>query len=122
MLLDLIRRKQHVLSKESEALMAQMSEIAGAPKQIFSMINNADIKFGRIHDEDGDEIEVTHGNYISLMESSDRAVRKAAYENLYAAYAAQKIRWRPTIITTQRKTVSFPKSELSFRSGGRTGR
>lgn len=42
------------------------------------MINNADIKFGRIHDEDGDEIEVTHGNYISLMESSDRAVRKAA--------------------------------------------
>lgn len=90
MLLDLIRRKQHVLSKESEALMAQMSEIAGAPKQIFSMINNADIKFGRIHDEDGDEIEVTHGNYISLMESSDRAVRKAAYENLYAAYAAQK--------------------------------
>ena len=48
--------------------MAQMSEIAGAPKQIFSMINNADIKFGRIHDEDGDEIEVTHGNYISLMD------------------------------------------------------
>lgn len=47
-------------------------------------------QFRRIHDEDGDEIEVTHGNYISLMESSDRAVRKAAYENLYAAYAAQK--------------------------------
>ena len=90
MLLDLIRRKQHILSGESEELLAQMSEIAGAPKQIFAMINNADIKFGKIRDEEGDEIEVTHGNYISLMESSDRAVRKAAYENLYAAYSAQK--------------------------------
>ena len=90
MLLDLIRRKQHILSGESEELLAQMSEIAGAPKQIFAMINNADIKFGKIQDEEGDEIEVTHGNYISLMESSDRAVRKAAYENLYAAYSAQK--------------------------------
>ena len=90
MLIDLIRRKKHVLSKDSEALMAQMSEIAGAPKQIFSMINNADIKFGTITDDEGDEIEVTHGNYISLMESSDRNVRKAAYENLYAAYGAQR--------------------------------
>lgn len=90
MLLDLIRRKQHILSGESEELLAQMSEIAGAPKQIFAMINNADIKFGKIRDEEGDEIEVTHGNYISLMESSDTAVRKAAYENLYAAYSAQK--------------------------------
>ena len=90
MLLDLIRRKQHILSGESEELLAQMSEIAGAPKQIFAMINNADIKFGKIQDEEGDEIEVTHGNYISLMESPDREVRKAAYENLYAAYSAQK--------------------------------
>lgn len=90
MLLDLIRRKQHILSGESEELLAQMSEIAGAPKQIFAMINNADIKFGKIRDEEGDEIEVTHGNYISLMESPDREVRKAAYENLYAAYSAQK--------------------------------
>lgn len=90
MLRDLIRRRQHVLSKESEALMAQMSEIAGAPKQIFSMINNADIRFGAIRDEDGDEVEVTHGNYISMMESSDRNVRKSAYESLYAAYTAQR--------------------------------
>ena len=90
MLRDLIRRRKHVLSRESEELMAKMGEIAGAPQQIFSMINNADIRFGNIRDEDGDEIEVTHGNYISLMESSDREVRKAAYEKLYDAYTSQK--------------------------------
>lgn len=90
LLRDLIRRRKHVLSKEAEELMAKMGEIAGAPKQIFSMINNADMKFGSIRDEEGDEVEVTHGNYVSLMESSDREVRKAAYEKLYAAYTAQK--------------------------------
>ncbi len=90
MLKDMIRRRKHVLGKKEESLMAQMGEIAGAPKNIFSMINNADIKFGTIKSDDGSEVEVTHGNYINLMESPDRNVRKAAYENMYNAYMAQK--------------------------------
>lgn len=90
MLRDLIRRRKHVLSKESEALLARMAEIAGAPKQIFGMINNADIRFGSIHDEENAEVELTHGNYVSMMESTDRRVRKEAYEALYDAFTAQK--------------------------------
>jgi oligoendopeptidase F len=50
------------------------------------MINNADIKFGSIIDEDGDEVEVTHGRYIGLMESHDRRVRKEAFEHMYKSY------------------------------------
>lgn len=89
MLRNMLRRKQHVLSKEAEAMMAQFSEIAGAPKQIFSMINNADMKFGSIIDEEGDSVELTHGNYIAMMESRDRRVRKDAYERLYSTYRKQ---------------------------------
>ena len=59
---DMLRRREHVLSKEEESLMAQFGEITGAPKQIFSMINDADMKFGTVVDEDGDEVELTHGN------------------------------------------------------------
>lgn len=83
---EILRQKAHVLTKAEENLMAQMSEIAGATNDVFSMINNADIKFGNIIDEDGDEVEVTHGRYIGFMESHDRRVRKDAYEHMYKAY------------------------------------
>lgn len=87
---DLIRQKDHVLSKEEEQIIAQFGEIASAPSSIFRMINNADIKFGSIIDAEGEEVEVTHGNYIKFMESSDRRVRKEAYEALYSSYEKQK--------------------------------
>lgn len=89
-LTDMLRRREHVLSKEEESLMAQFGEITGAPKQIFSMINDADMKFGTVVDEDGDEVELTHGNYISMLESQDRRVREEAYRAKYAAYIKQK--------------------------------
>lgn len=87
---DTLRQKKHVLSKEEENLMAQMSELAGATNDIFGMINNADIKFGSIVDEEGDEVEVTHGRYGGLLESRDRRVRKEAFEHVYHAYGALK--------------------------------
>lgn len=83
---DILREKAHVLTQEEENLLAQMSEVTGATNDIFTMLNNADIKFGKIIDEDGDEVELTHGNYIMFMESHDRRVRKDAYEKMYAAY------------------------------------
>ncbi len=87
---DILREKAHVLSKAEENLLAQMSEITGATNDVFTMINNADIKFGSILDEDGDEVEVTHGRYIGFMESHDRRVRKEAYEHMYKAYTDLK--------------------------------
>ncbi len=86
----ILREKAHVLSKSEENIMAQMSEVTGATGDIFSMINNADIKFGFIKDENGDEIELTHGTYIKFMESKDRELRKSAYDAMYGAYFKQK--------------------------------
>jgi oligoendopeptidase F len=87
---EVLREKAHVLSKPEENLMAQFSEISGSTNDVFSMINNADIKFGSIIDEDGDEVEVTHGRYIGFMESHDRRVRKDAYEHMYNAFGNLK--------------------------------
>ena len=87
---DILREKAHVLSKLEENLLAQMSEITGATNDVFTMINNADIKFGSIVDEDGDEVEVTHGRYIGFMESHDRRVRKDAFEHMYKAFGDLK--------------------------------
>lgn len=85
---DILREKAHVLTQAEENILAQMSEITGATNDIFTLLNNADMKFGKIIDEDGDEVELTHGNYIMFMESHDRNVRKQAYEAMYAAYKA----------------------------------
>lgn len=84
---DLIRGKAHVLSPELEALMAKVNEIASAPRSIFGAIDDVDMKFGNIKDEDGNEVELTHGRYGIFMKSKDRSVRKAAYEACIAAYA-----------------------------------
>lgn len=83
---DTMRQKAHILTQAEENILAQMSEITGATNDIFTMLNNADIKFGTIIDEDDDETEVTHGNFIKFMESHDRDVRKNAYNAVYDAY------------------------------------
>ena len=68
--------------------MAQLSEVTGATNDIFKMLNNADLTFGTVVDEDGDEVNLTHGNYITFMESQDRSLRKSAFTNMYEAYKA----------------------------------
>ncbi|MGN7469001.1 oligoendopeptidase F [Brevibacillus sp. SAFN-007a] len=86
-LLDEITRfKPHTLSAEEEALLANMSELASAPTKIFGMLNNADMKFPMITDENGEEVELTKGRYTQFMESKDRRVRKEAFQALYATY------------------------------------
>ena len=83
---DALREKQHVLSAAEENILAQLSEVTGATNDIFKMLNNADLTFGTVVDEDGDTVNLTHGNYISFMECHDREVRKSAFSNMYEAY------------------------------------
>ena len=86
LLKDALREKPHVLSSAEENILAQMSEVTGATDDIFKMLNNADLTFGKITDEDGDTIPLTHGNYITFMESHDRNIRREAYTHMYEAY------------------------------------
>lgn len=85
-LADILRMKPHILSGELEGLLADAGEIAEAPKNIFSMFNNADIKFPEIKDEEGQTMKITHGRYGQLLESTDRRVRREAFEGVYATY------------------------------------
>lgn len=86
MLKSILREKDHVLSAAEENILAQMSEVTGATNDVFKMLNNADMTFGTIEDEDGEQVPLTHGNYITFMESPNRKVREAAFTNMYEAY------------------------------------
>ncbi len=79
-------QRPHVLDAEQEALLAQASEVLNASSNTFGMLNNADLQFPSIKDENGDEVEVTHGRYIRFLESSDRRVRKDAFKAVYETY------------------------------------
>lgn len=86
MLKSMLREKEHILTAAEENILAQMSEITGATNDVFKMLNNADMTFGTVTDEDGDRVTLTHGNYITFMESPNRDVRKEAFTNMYEAY------------------------------------
>lgn len=79
-------QRPHVLSAEQEALLAQAAEVMNASSNTFSMLNNADLQFPSIKDENGDLVEVTHGRYIRFLESSDRRVRHDAFKAVYDTY------------------------------------
>ena len=83
---DILRQREHLLSPREESILAQMGEVGNAPQKTFSMLNNADLTFPTIKDENGKDIEITHGNFIPLMESKDREVRKNAFKALYKTY------------------------------------
>lgn len=83
---EIRRTKEHILSKELEEVLAKATEVARGPENIFSMFNNADIKFGTLTGEDGKESEITHGRYQQFLECKERRVRKEAFEKVYEAY------------------------------------
>ena len=106
----LLRRKEHVLSKEMEELLAGAAEVAEGPKDIFMMFNNADIKFPVIAGEDGEPVEITHGKYVKLLESQDREVRKAAFMGLYETYGKFKNTLAATYCANVKQAGFFAKA------------
>jgi len=107
---DILRKKEHILSALEEKLLAEVGELAEAPGAIFSMANNADLKFPSIVDEAGQTVELTKGNFIQFMESHDQGVRKAAFETLYRTYEKQKNTWAATLNSSVKSDVFFAKA------------
>lgn len=88
MIEDIRAKKEHALSEKEEMLLAKANNMAGVSDDIFSKFNNSDVKFGFIQDEEGAEVELSHGNFGVFMESQNREVRKNAFTALYAQYQA----------------------------------
>lgn len=110
---ELLRSKPHVLSPKEEQLMAMAGRVTAAPKDIFTMLNNADLDFGTIENEFGQQAKLTQGNYILFMQSIHREVRQRAYDKLYDTYE----KFINTISTTYAASVqkdSFVANAAKF--------
>lgn len=106
---DLLRFAPHTLNKEAEGILAMTGEMAESPQNTFTMFNEADLTFPEIRDEDGDTVKISHGNFIRLMESKDRNVRKAAFQGLYASYGRYRNTVAATLAGSVKKDVFFAK-------------
>ncbi|WP_313122381.1 oligoendopeptidase F [Exiguobacterium sp.] len=84
---ELNQEREHVLTEAEEAILAKAGEVLGQSGTTFGMLNNADLTFPKIKGEDGEETELTHGRFITFLESSDRSVREAAFKAMYGTYA-----------------------------------
>lgn len=83
---NLIRSKEHILSQKEEEILALAGPLASSPGEIFGMINNADIDYGTVVDEDGNEVALTKERYSKLLESRNRDVRRRVNEAYNQAY------------------------------------
>jgi oligoendopeptidase F len=84
------RRRAHVRSSEVEQVLAQAGEPMSAFYAIQTALADADLKLGRITDEQGREVELGQGNLGTYAHSADRSVRQAAYEASSDAYLSLK--------------------------------
>jgi oligoendopeptidase F len=84
------RYRPHTLSDGEEKLLAMQSQMADASNHIFRQLNDADLKFGMVADEHGNQIELSHSSFSALLHSPNREVRNAAFHQYYGVFAAHQ--------------------------------
>jgi len=87
---DIIRKKDHFLSEKEEVLLSMADEALETPSKAFKMLNDADLKFGNIEDENGEMVELSHGRYITFVTSPNRDLRERAFKKLYSVFNDHK--------------------------------
>ena len=85
--LERIRRyRPHTLKEGEERLMALVAPSLNGPDEIFSQLTNVDFQFGTVKDEDGREIELSHGTFASLLQRESAEVRRTAWKQYYTEF------------------------------------
>lgn len=109
------RGRAHVLPQEQELLLAQASEVFQGASNTFGLLNNADLVFPTIKDEEGKEVQLTHSLYSKFLESSDRRVRKETFEKFYSVYDQFK-NTMASILSTSIKVNNYDAKVHKFES------
>ncbi len=106
---EINRQRPHILSHKEEALLAEASDPMQTASQTFSMLNNADLVFPTIKNEQGEEVDLTHGRYVGFLESADRRVRKDAFKGMYDTYGKFKNTFASTLSGNIKKDNFYAK-------------
>lgn len=83
---NIYNEKKHILNKSIEAILSRAGTIFSSPDNIFNILNDADLIFGKIKDENNKLVQITQGNFKKYMNSKNRRVRKDTFNILYKKY------------------------------------
>ncbi len=103
---ELLREKKHILSEAEERLLGQLSDVLGTSGELFSTLNDTDLRFGKVRGEDGKMQTLSHGSYRRFLESSDRTVRRSAFNKLYKTYEKFRNTFAVTLDATVKRHVA----------------
>ena len=106
---ELLREKKHVLSEAEERLLGQLSDVLGTSNDLFSTLNDTDLRFGKVRGDDGKMQTLSHGSYRRFLESPDRNVRRGAFRKLYKTYEKFRNTLAVTIDSTVKRHVTSAK-------------
>ncbi len=107
---EITRARPHVRSAEVEQVLASMIELAQAPDRIFEMIDNADLRLPTLTDAEGNEAQLSIGNYLLFMQSPQRSVRQAAFEAMHETFKKQQNTIGANLATQVKKNIFFAKA------------
>ena len=114
-LTDLRRKKAHTLSPAEEKLLAAAGEMANAPDTIFGTFTDADLKFPDAVDSEGKTHKVSQASFVRLESSTDRVLRKSAYESLFDTFDGFK-NTSAAILNAQNKQLKFFAEARNYKN------
>ena len=107
---NILRQKEHYLSEEEEKILALAGEVTQSSENIFSMLNNADLEFPIIKDENEEELRLTHGRYIDLLKNENRRVRQDAFEAMHGEYENLENTFAATLDSSVKADVFYARA------------
>ena len=80
---SIYRFQKYTLSEREEEIITSASNAMGGCAEVFYNLDNSDINYGKVTNDDGEEITLTNANYGKLMNSKNREVRKNVFDTMY---------------------------------------
>ena len=114
----ILRYRAHTLSEKEESLLAASGEMGRGMRDVFDMLDNADLKLGEIEDEKGETVTLTHGSFQSIIQSYDRRVRRDAFNTYYKAYESHQYTYSTLLAGSIRKDLFYSRAKkfASYRA------
>ncbi len=106
----IFRQKPYTLSEKEERLLALQSEMSDTANQVFRQLNDADLKFGEIDDDEGNRLELTHATFGRLMYSPDRGVREKTFHQYYEQFAAHENTFAATLEGSIQRDIYYARA------------
>ena len=105
----ILRYKPHTRSQSEEQILAMTREMANGPSQVFGQLDNVDLEFGTITDENGKEVELSHGNFSTFLINPSRNVRRKAFFQYYQAYQNHRHTLAATLANSVKKDLFYTR-------------